>query len=162
MICPRGEDLPPFLQAFKHWKLLRRLRIRRQLEKLIRMEKVARNEKSCSKYEKLPKNVAEQRGERPNHVRVFKIYRSWAIVLGGGEYFRNFWVRTCRWDPGTLSLYQSWFSCILLPYTSLNSPNSSYPRVAVFQKQLRSLAQSSPNKTDLIFRVAISGFSSLD
>ena len=47
------------------------------------MEKVARNEKSCSKYEKLPKNVAEQRGERPNHVRVFKIYRSWAIVLGG-------------------------------------------------------------------------------
>ena len=137
------------------------------------MEKVARNEKSCSKYEKLPKNVAEQLVERPSHVRVFKIYRSWAIVLGkalvktsqkggGGEYFRNFGVRTCRWNPGTLSLYQSWFSCILLPYTSLNSPNSSYPRVAVFQKLLRSLAQSSPNKTDLIFRVAISGFSSLD
>ena len=139
------------------------------------MEKVARNEKSCSKYEKLPKNVAEQLVERPSHVRVFKIYRSSAIVLGkalgktsqrqggeGGEYFRNFWVRTCRWDPGTLSLYQSWFSCILLPYTSLNSPNSSYPRVSVFQKLLRSLAQSSPNKTDLIFRVAISGFSSLD
>ena len=139
------------------------------------MEKVARNEKSCSKYEKLPKNVAEQLVERFSHVRVFKIYRSWAIVLGkalvktsqrwgrgGGEYFRNFWVRTCRLDPGTLSLYQSWFKCILLPYTSLNSPNSSYPRVAVFQKLLRSLAQSSPNKTDLIFRVAIPGFSSLD
>ena len=124
------------------------------------MEKVARNEKSCSKYEKLPKNVAEQLVERFSHVRVFKIYRSWVIVLGealvktsqrwgaGGEYFRNFWVRTCRWDPGTLSLYQSWFSCILLPYTSLNSPNSSYPRVAVFQKLLRSLAQSSQNKPD--------------
>ena len=26
---------------------------------------------------------------------------------GGGGYFRNFWVGMCRWDPGTLSLYQS-------------------------------------------------------
>ena len=25
----------------------------------------------------------------------------------GGGYFRNFWVRVCRWDPGTLNLYQS-------------------------------------------------------
>ena len=25
----------------------------------------------------------------------------------GGEYLRNFWVGICRWDPGTLSLYQS-------------------------------------------------------
>ena len=33
------------------------------------------------------------------------------------------------------------FSWILLPYTRANSPNHSYPRVAVFQK-LRSLAQS--------------------
>ena len=24
-----------------------------------------------------------------------------------GRYFRNFWVGMCRWDPGTLSLYQS-------------------------------------------------------
>ena len=24
-----------------------------------------------------------------------------------GGYFRNFWVGMCRWDPGTLSLYQS-------------------------------------------------------
>ena len=41
----------------------------------------------------------------------------------------------------------------------------SYPRVAVFQKQLRSLAQSSQNKTDLIFLyswVAIPSFPSLD
>ena len=138
------------------------------------MEKVARNEKSCSKYEKLPKNVAEQLVERFSHVRVLKYIEVGLLFwekpwlrrhIGGGvggEYFRNFWVTTCRWDPGTLSLYQSWFSCILLPYTSLNSPNSSYPRIAVFQKLLRSLAQSSPNKTDLIFRVAIPGFSSLD
>ena len=26
---------------------------------------------------------------------------------GGGGYFRNFWVGICRWDPGTLNLYQS-------------------------------------------------------
>ena len=26
---------------------------------------------------------------------------------GGGGYFRNFWVGMCRWDPGTLNLYQS-------------------------------------------------------
>ena len=24
-----------------------------------------------------------------------------------GGYFRHFWVRVCRWDPGTLSLYQT-------------------------------------------------------
>ena len=33
----------------------------------------------------------------------------------------------------------------------MNSPNPLCPRVAVFQKLLRSLAQSSRNKTDLIF-----------
>ena len=25
----------------------------------------------------------------------------------GGGHFRNFWVGMCRWDPGTLDLYQS-------------------------------------------------------
>ena len=25
----------------------------------------------------------------------------------GGGYFRNFWVGMCRWNPGTLNLYQS-------------------------------------------------------
>ena len=29
---------------------------------------------------------------------------------GGAGYFRNFWVGMCRWDPGTLNLYQSYFS----------------------------------------------------
>ena len=30
------------------------------------------------------------------------------IVPGGaGGYFRNFWVGMCRWEPGTLNLYQS-------------------------------------------------------
>ena len=28
-------------------------------------------------------------------------------VLGGGVYLRNFWLGMCRWDPGTLNLYQS-------------------------------------------------------
>ena len=27
-----------------------------------------------------------------------------------GRYFRNFWVCMCCWDPGTLSLYQRYFS----------------------------------------------------
>ena len=66
---------------------------------------------------------------------------------GGGEYFRNSWAGMRCWDPGTLNLYQSWFSLILLPYTRVNSPNLPYPRVAVFQKPLRSVAQSSQNKT---------------
>ena len=43
------------------------------------------------------------------------------------------------------------FKWILLPYTGLNSPNPPYPRVAVFQKLLRSLAQSRKNKTYVIF-----------
>ena len=36
------------------------------------------------------------------------------------------------------------FSWIFLPYSRVNSPNHSYPRVAVFQK-LRSLAQYKPD-----------------
>ena len=47
----------------------------------------------------------------------------------------------------TLNLYQSQFSWILLPYTRVYSPNPPYPRVAVFQKLLRSLGQFSQNKT---------------
>ena len=61
------------------------------------MEKVARNEKSCSKYEKLPKNVAEQLVERFSHVRVFKIYRSWAIVL---LFWEKPWLRRHRGGGG--------------------------------------------------------------
>ena len=53
----------------------------------------------------------------------------------------------------------------LPPYTRLNYQNSPYPRVAVFQKLLRSQTQFSQNKTDLIFSyfwVSIPGFPSLD
>ena len=32
------------------------------------------------------------------------------LVSPRGRYFRNFWVGMCRWDPGTLNLYQSKFS----------------------------------------------------
>ena len=28
-------------------------------------------------------------------------------VTPRGGHFRNFWVGMCRWDPGTLNLYQS-------------------------------------------------------
>ena len=66
---------------------------------------------------------------------------------GRGGYFGNLWVGMCCWDPGTLNLCQSQFSCILLPYTRVNSLNPPYPRVAVLQKLLRSLARSSQNKT---------------
>ena len=69
-------------------------------------------------------------------------------VSGGGGYFRNFWVGMSRWDPGTLNLHQSQFSWILLPYTRVNTPTPPYPGVAVFQKLLRSLAQSSQSKPD--------------
>ena len=30
------------------------------------------------------------------------------FVLVPARYFRNFWVGMCRWEPGTLSLYQSY------------------------------------------------------
>ena len=36
--------------------------------------------------------------------------RLWEVVAnpgGAGGYFRNFCVKMCRWDPGTLNLYQS-------------------------------------------------------
>ena len=74
----------------------------------------------------------------------------------------------CRWDPGALSLYQSSFKWILLPYTRLNSQNPPpppHPRVAVFQKLLRSHTQSSQNKTNFFFSyfwVAIPSFPSPD
>ena len=77
------------------------------------------------------------------------------VVRVPGGYFRNFWVGMCRWDPGTLNLYQSQFSWILLPYTRVNSPNPPYPRVAVFQKLPRSLKifnqQISFLKNDTLF-----------
>ena len=48
------------------------------------------------------------------------------------------------------------FSWILLPYTRVDAPNHSYPRVAVFQK-LRSLAQSKAKpKQNLIPQLLLS------
>ena len=80
----------------------------------------------------------------------------------GEGYFRNFWAGMCRWDTGTLNLYQSSFKWILLPYTRINSKNfppppPPHPKVAVFQKLLRSQTQSSQNKSDLIFFIFLSG-----
>ena len=31
----------------------------------------------------------------------------WKLKIGGGGYFRNFWVGMCCWEPGTFNLYQS-------------------------------------------------------
>ena len=55
---------------------------------------------------------------------------------------------------GVLQEFLGGVKLILLPYTRLNSQNpltSAYPRVAVFQRLLRSPTRSSENKTDLIF-----------
>ena len=68
-----------------------------------------------------------------------------AFARPPGGYFRNFSVGMCRWNPETLSLYQSWFSWILLPYTRVNPPNHSYSRVAVFHEH--SLAKTKPYTT---------------
>ena len=87
------------------------------------------------------------------------------LIEPGGGYFRTFGVGMCRWDPETLSLAKFTWTSPGIPYTRLNSPNPPYPRVAVFQKQLWSLTQSSQNKTDLIFLyswMVIPGFPSLD
>ena len=37
----------------------------------------------------------------------FEFHGSLSACVSGGGYFRNFWVGMCRWDPGTLNLYQS-------------------------------------------------------
>ena len=36
----------------------------------------------------------------------WRVFRKLPKSRGGGP-FRNFWVGMCRWDPGTLDLYQS-------------------------------------------------------
>ena len=67
---------------------------------------------------------------------------------GGGVSFRKSgWIYAVKISPGTLWLYQSKFNWFLPPYKRVNSPNPTYPGVAVFQKLVRSLAQASQNKT---------------
>ena len=84
--------------------------------------------------------------------------------------FRNFWVGMCRWDTSEPLAYtrarSSEFCYPILDLTP-KIPPPPHPRVAVFQKLLRSQTQSSQNKTDLIFFMFLSGnsrygFPSLD
>ena len=70
----------------------------------------------------------------------------------GGVYFRNFWV--CRWDPGgRFSKDPVTYRARIPELVQLNFATpyeSKVPKshlLAVFQKLLRSLAQSSQNKT---------------
>ena len=48
-----------------------------------------------------------------NHLdSILSLYHQQELIPGGGgegegAHFRNFWVGMFRWDPGTLSLYQS-------------------------------------------------------
>ena len=65
----------------------------------------------------------------------------------------------------TLAYTRASFSEFYYPILDWTPQIPPYPRVAVFQKQLRSLAQSSQNKTALIILhswVTIPGFPSLD
>ena len=51
--------------------------------------------------------VPESKAENVEAIlNVYNVF-SPAETPGGGGYFRNFWVGMCRWDPGTLNLYQS-------------------------------------------------------
>ena len=99
--------------------------------------------------------MTEEEMDIKEHCKLFwNVSHLLPMTPGGGRgwYFRKFWAGMCHWDPGTLSLYQGKFSWILLPYTRLNSPNTPYRRVAALQKLLRSPAQSSQNKTDMIWK----------
>ena len=79
--------------------------------------------------------------------------------------FMNFWLGICRWDTGEPLAYtrarSSEFCYPILDLTPKISfpPPPPNPRVAVFQKLLRSQTQSSQNKTDLIFFIFLSGHS---
>ena len=84
---------------------------------------------------------------------------------GGGGYLRKFWVGMCRWVPGTLSLYQSSFKWILLPYTWLNSQNSPLSQSSRFPGtiEVTNTVQPKQNRFEFsYFWLAIPGFPSLD
>ena len=72
-----------------------------------------------------------------------KFKKLWSIGQqpgGGGTLGISGWGCAAR-TLKPLAYARASFIWILLPYTRVNSPNHSYPTVAVFQK-LRSLAQS--------------------
>ena len=75
------------------------------------------------------------------------------MILARGEapYFRNFWVEMYSAAETLKPLAYTRASSSEFCYPLLNGvpQNTPYPRVAVFQKLLRSLAQSSQNKTNL-------------
>ena len=86
---------------------------------------------------------------------------------GGGGYLRKFWVGMCRWVPGTLSLYQSSFKWILLPYTRLNSQTLPLPlsQSSCFPEttEVTNTVQPKQNRFDFsYFWLAIPGLPSLD
>ena len=82
-------------------------------------------------------------------------------MLSRGGYLRNFWVVMCRWDPGTLSLYQSSFKWIFLPYTRLNYQNPPPPPIPEYllSRNYRGHKKSSWNKTQGLQILLISGVS---
>ena len=99
-----------------------------------------------------------------SHLMHQKILNWNGLVFPGGKggYFEKFWVGMCCWYPRTLSHTRASSSEFHYPILDLTPQIPPHPRVAVFQKLLR----SSQNKTDLIFFsyfwLAIPGFLSLD
>ena len=84
---------------------------------------------------------------------------------GGGGTLGLFGWRCAAGTLEPLAYTRASSSEFCYPILDLTPQIPPYPRVAVFQKQLRSLAQSSQNKIHLIFLyswVAIPGFPSLD
>ena len=80
-------------------------------------------------------------------IQVIKIINKMYYTLGGGG--ELLLIGISGWGCATstlepLAYTRASFSWILLPYNRVNSPNHSYPRVAVFHK-LVSLAQSKAN-----------------
>ena len=67
------------------------------------------------------------------------------VLLPPGGWFRNFWVGMCRWDPGTLSLYQSNQSSF--KWTLLSNPpsqSSCFPETT----EVTNTVQPKPNRFD--------------
>ena len=62
------------------------------------------------------------------------------VTPGGGGVLGKFWVGVCRWDSETLSLYQTTFSSILLPYSRLRRCQKFLPylRLAISFRNLPS------------------------
>ena len=73
-------------------------------------EKTENNHKNSKKRAKKTKNRITKLNTETHELKVFPLKILLVLCernLSPGGYFRTFWVVMCRWDPETLSLYQS-------------------------------------------------------